>query len=77
LFSDKEDCGNLTKECKAKEVFDLLRSFWPAEADIWEYRGERIPFWKLLQWTTYSLIDVLEKVGYKVTDQDELTSLAE
>jgi len=38
-------------------------SFWPADPDIWELRGTRVPFWKLLQWTTYSVIDALELLG--------------
>jgi uncharacterized protein DUF1688 len=36
-----------------------------------------VPIHKLSQWLTYSLIEPLEQAGFKVTDIDDLTGLAE
>ncbi|MBA2650674.1 MAG: URC4/urg3 family protein [Tatlockia sp.] len=54
--------------------------------DVWTYPplkldehlgSELIPFHKLSQWLTYSLIEPLELAGIKVTNLDELTGLPE
>ena len=36
-----------------------------------------VPFHKLSQWMTYSLLNPLEEVGFEVLDLDQLTGLAE
>ena len=36
-----------------------------------------VPFHKLSQWLTYSLLEPLEDAGIEVTDLDQLTALAE
>lgn len=36
-----------------------------------------IPFHKLSQWLTYSLLEPLQDLGYQITDLDQLTGLAE
>jgi hypothetical protein len=53
--------------------------------DVWPHpalRGENVtdglvPFHKLSQWLSYSLLEPLEQAGVRVTDLDELTALAE
>ncbi|GGI88013.1 URC4/urg3 family protein [Legionella impletisoli] len=53
--------------------------------DVWNHSllktdqpgSELIPFHKLSQWLTYSLIEPLEQSGIKVTDLDDLTGLPE
>jgi GTP cyclohydrolase II len=69
-----------------------LQEMWPVRAggvrhgDVWSHNllkqmgkpgSDMIPFHKLLQWLTYSLIEPLQKVGIEVTDLDQLTALAE
>ncbi|MCA0403030.1 MAG: URC4/urg3 family protein [Proteobacteria bacterium] len=74
-------------------VLEAFKAIWPkrlnyeglALGDIWihsalkkEQKGsELIPFHKLSQWLTYSLIEPLELIGIKVSDLDTLTGLAE
>jgi hypothetical protein len=36
-----------------------------------------VPFHKLSQWMTYSLVELLEAAGFRITDLDELTGLPE
>jgi hypothetical protein len=68
----------------------LLRVFsktWPTRVniegtgfgDVWNYSplGIQIPFHKLSQWLTYSLIEPLEESGLTITDLDDLTGLPE
>ncbi|HEX4859496.1 MAG TPA: DUF1688 family protein, partial [Usitatibacteraceae bacterium] len=48
--------------------------------DCWRHpaaTGGRVPFHKLTQWLTYSLLDPLEVAGIAVTGLDELTGLPE
>jgi hypothetical protein len=45
--------------------------------DVAVYKGYDMFFYKLLQWLCYSLWEVLENFGYKVTDTDMLTGLPE
>ncbi|MFO1258944.1 MAG: DUF1688 family protein [Gammaproteobacteria bacterium] len=52
--------------------------------DVWHYSkfGEAyekslIPFHKLTQWLCYSIIDMLETLGYRIVDHSVLTGLAE
>ncbi len=47
------------------------------QEDIATYKGHDMCFYKLLQWLCYSLWEVLEMHGYKVTDTDMLTGLPE
>jgi hypothetical protein len=52
-----------------------LSGVLPNDAAI--YKGYDMFFYKLLQWLCYSLWEVLENFGYKVTDTDMLTGLPE
>lgn len=74
-------------------VLDAFQSIWPTKITLegtslgdvglhprlkTQLSGsEFIPFHKLSQWMTYSLIEPLEQQGIKVTDLDELTGLPE
>ena len=69
----------------------LLRALgpmWPGRltldgvslGDCWTYpaaSGGRVPFHKLTQWLSYSMLEPLEEAGLIVTDLDELTGLPE
>ena len=68
-------------------------SIWPGRialggtnlGDVWHHSGIRtddltdrlIPFHKLSQWLSYSLVEPLEEAGIRVTDLDALTGLPE
>ncbi|KTD40295.1 URC4/urg3 family protein [Legionella parisiensis] len=75
------------------EVLDTFTEIWPTRlrfhgiplGDVWQYNAlksneagsEYIPFHKLSQWLTYSLIEPLEQTGITVTHLEELTGLPE
>ncbi|HHT0594131.1 TPA: URC4/urg3 family protein [Legionella anisa] len=75
------------------EVLDTFNEIWPTRllfhgislGDVWQYSAfksnesgsEYIPFHKLSQWLTYSLIEPLEQAGITVTHLEELTGLPE
>ncbi len=74
-------------------VISAFNEVWPtrlsfngvALGDVWKHKAlktkilgsEYIPFHKLSQWLTYSLIEPLEQSGIKVTSLDALTGLPE
>jgi len=74
-------------------VLEGLGSIWPGRAeingvnlgDVWAHPmvgGEGadshlVPFHKLSQWLTYSLMEPLEKAGYIISHLDQLTGLPE
>lgn len=74
-------------------VLEALGSIWPGRieldgvnlGDVWRHRAMRtgdatdglVPFHKLSQWLTYSLVEPLEEAGIAVADLDGLTGLAE
>lgn len=74
-------------------VLQSLNEIWPARltyegvslGDVWVHKAlktsqsgsEYMPFHKLSQWLTYSLIEPLEQAGIEVRDLDELTGLPE
>ncbi len=74
-------------------ILDRLGPLWPGRieraglnlGDTWEHplaggEGETsglVPFHKLSQWLTYSLIEPLRHLGIEVSDTDQLTGLAE
>lgn len=74
-----------------RAVLDGLGPIWPGRivangvnlGDVWRHKalGEGfeglVPFHKLSQWMTYSLIEPLQEAGLKVTGLDRLTGLAE
>jgi GTP cyclohydrolase II len=69
-----------------------LVNIWPSDApkvkkgDMWHYQplkekgvpgSDLVPFHKISQWLTYSLIEPLESLGLVVDDLNKLTALAE
>jgi len=74
-------------------LLKLLQDVWPPRltlggrnlGDIWrhhlladsEITDELVPFHKLTQWLTYSLLEPLEEAGFQVQDIDLLTGLPE
>jgi len=75
-----------------RAVIEGFESIWPENlsgvrrGDVWNYSplkragvvaSDMIPFHKLSQWLTYSLLEPLERVGITVTDLHLLTGLAE
>lgn len=76
-----------------RAVLDGLGAIWPGRlqakgvnlGDVWQYSNlgreksfdSLVPFHKLSQWMTYSLIEPIAEAGIEVTGVDELTGLAE
>ena len=74
-------------------MLKLLQDVWPPRltlggqnlGDVWRHRlladseitAELVPFHKLTQWLTYSLLEPLEDAGVKVQNIDLLTGLPE
>lgn len=74
-------------------VLEGLGPIWPSGmsigdvrlGDVWKHPAAGgtgvdaglVPFHKLSQWLTYSLIEPLEAAGLEIVEQDELTALAE
>ena len=69
-----------------------LEDIWPAHmsgirnGDVWSYSllkkvgvtaSDLVPFHKLSQWLTYSLLEPIEELGIRFTDMDLMTGLAE
>lgn len=83
----------LRAETILRAVLDALNPIWPerrslegvALGDVWPHPAAGgggsskglVPFHKLSQWLTYSLLRPLEVAGLEVTDLDGLTGLAE
>ena len=68
-----------------KAVLEGFGSIWPGRlssgetnlGDVWFYDSELVPFHKLSQWMTYSLIEPIVEAGVRVKDVEKLTGLAE
>lgn len=69
-----------------RAVLDGLGSIWPGRlnsggvnlGDVWKHSsGLLVPFHKLSQWMTYSLIEPIADAGFKVVNVEGLTGLAE
>src|SRR5262245_26085348 len=60
-------------------VLDRLSPIWPLPmGDVWQHKAVGwVPFHKLSQWLSYSLVEPLEGAGLKVVALDELTGLPE
>jgi hypothetical protein len=70
-------------------ILDVLAPIWPARlslageklGDVWHHPSlpddGLVPFHKLSQWLSYSIIEVLEQASIAVTGLDVLTGLAE
>lgn len=69
-----------------RAVIDGFGAIWPGRlmangvnlGDVWQHSQLGfIPFHKLSQWMTYSLIEPITDAGFEVTDIDQLTGLPE
>jgi hypothetical protein len=60
-------------------VLDKLSPIWPTPmGDVWEHPViGLVPFHKLSQWLSYSLVEPIEGAGLKVVELDALTGLPE
>ncbi|MFO1163190.1 MAG: DUF1688 family protein, partial [Reyranellaceae bacterium] len=60
-------------------VLDKLSSIWPRPmGDVWPHPAlGLVPFHKLSQWLSYSLVEPLEGAGLTVVELDRLTGLPE
>ena len=58
---------------------DALSTIWPGRrGDMWPHPAVgMVPFHKLSQWLTYSMVEVLEQASIAVDGLDDLTGLAE
>jgi Protein of unknown function (DUF1688) len=88
-----QDKQSLSVDKIFQAVLPAFSEVWPERlqykgiplGDVWIHQAlktevlgsEFIPFHKLSQWLTYSLIEPLEQFGLQVTDLDDLTGLAE
>ena len=89
----RADHGELRARDILVTVLEGLSSIWPGRieiggenlGDVWRHPAVRredstnglVPFHKLSQWLTYSLVEPLEQAGLRVTGMNELTGLAE
>jgi len=83
----KEKYGNtIPAPGLLRAVLEGLGTIWPGRltsgktnlGDVWKHSsGKLVPFHKLSQWMTYSLIEPILDAGLKVTGVEELTGLAE
>lgn len=85
--------GKLPAAAILAAVLDAFSPIWPSRisidganlGDVWRHRGLMsgdltsglVPFHKLSQWLTYSLVEIFEDAGIAVTGLDELTGLPE
>jgi hypothetical protein len=92
LFS-RFGSGALPLPLVLKAILATLGGIWPGRltvdgvdlGDTWRHPAVKVegptdglmPFHKLSQWLTYSLLEPLQEAGLTVTDQDGLTGLAE
>jgi hypothetical protein len=60
-------------------VLDRLSPIWPLPmGDVWKHPAiGMVPFHKLSQWLSYSLVEPLQGTGLKVVELDQLTGLPE
>lgn len=77
---------NLTAPAILAAVLDSLGPIWPGRlekdginlGDVWRHSHfDLVPFHKLSQWMTYSLMEPLMDAGFKISKVEELTGLAE
>jgi hypothetical protein len=71
--------GEVKAEAILAAVLDRLSPIWPSpRGDVWEHPVVGlVPFHKLSQWMSYSLVEPIEGAGLKVAALDALTGLPE
>ncbi|MBD2597598.1 URC4/urg3 family protein [Nostoc spongiaeforme FACHB-130] len=85
----KSQNGQLAATMVLSAVLAGLGDIWPGRltiagvnlGDVWQHSAISddglVPFHKLSQWLTYSLLEPLQELGLIITDLDELTGLPE
>ena len=89
----QQNQNNISAADLFKSVLTAFNDIWPKRlhyqgvplGDVWQHSAlkteipgsEFIPFHKLSQWLTYSLIEPLQETGLTITDLNKLTGLAE
>lgn len=87
-LADHACSGEIDASFILKTLLYALGPVWPGRivldgvplGDCWReprVEGGLLPFHKLTQWMTYSLLEPLEEAGYRVTGLDRLTGLPE
>jgi hypothetical protein len=85
LRSSAQD-GRLPARAVLEAVLEAFGSIWPGRerlegkplGDVWRHsRFGLVPFHKLSQWLSYSLLEPLEAAGVQITELGELTGLPE
>jgi hypothetical protein len=72
--------GRIAAADLLRDLLVVLEPMWPGRGDCWPHpaaRGGLVPFHKLTQWLSYSLLEPLADAGLEVTELDSLTGLPE
>lgn len=75
----KKDGGAVKAASILAAVLDKLSPIWPSPmGDVWQHPAIGwVPFHKLSQWLSYSLVEPIEGAGLMVVELDALTGLPE
>ena len=79
LFDILATAGEVKADSILAAVLDRLSPIWPRPmGDVWPHPAlGLVPFHKLSQWLSYSLVEPLEGAGFRVVELDRLTGLPE
>ena len=79
LFDVVATSGEVKAASILAAVLDKLSPIWPSPmGDVWKHPViGLVPFHKLSQWMSYSLVEPIEGAGLKVVELDALTGLPE
>lgn len=79
LFDAVAGGGEVRAEAILAAILDRLSPIWPSPlGDVWQHPVlGLVPFHKLSQWMSYSLVEPIEGAGLKVAALDALTGLPE
>jgi hypothetical protein len=80
LFDVIEKAGDSVKAASIlAAVLDKFSPIWPSPmGDVWRHPAiGLVPFHKLSQWLSYSLVEPIESAGLQVVELDALTGLPE
>ena len=79
LFDLLASGGEVKAEAILAAVLEKLSPIWPNPmGDVWPHPAVGlVPFHKLSQWLSYSLVEPLQGAGLEVVELDELTGLPE
>lgn len=77
--------GEVTASALLALLLNELESIWPGRivleghnlGDTWRYDGTLVPFHKLSQWLSYSLVEPIAEAGIQIVGLGELTGLPE